>query len=254
MQPGGLNHKTILVLDSAGAPVTGLTLAAFTPVGYSRGYGASSWATWSHGATITEIASGYYALAFTLPPAAGFWRFRITANDITRTVLPNDWEGETEINDLDALYSAVVRPTATISSGSIALGASLPLELTAYRWRTLSIPITGIDFSNYPDSSLRLSIRSKDQTTLKWDAGPSATITTPSGGTAANFVLSGGGAGSTLTLTFPEDCSFFSALAAGNDRADLLWEVTGDHAGNAARTVPIIRSSALTILRREVGT
>jgi len=44
-----------------------------------------------------------------------------------------------------------------------------------------------------------------------------------------------------------------AAVAGGNAEAALRWEVRGDESSSAAKTKPIIKSSAVNILRHEVG-
>jgi hypothetical protein len=125
------------------------------------------------------------------------------------------------------------------------------LQVVAYRQRELTVtcvdaagtPITSLG-TDYPSASLRMSVRSADQTTTKWDAGPTGT---PSGFSIAT-------SGAVLSITIPETATFFSALAAGAMSATLYYEVTGDYGGDSAKTRPLIRSSTLTLLRREVGT
>jgi len=247
-RPGDISHRVIQVLDAAGNPKTGLVLAGFTIYAQGRGYGASAFTTWSHGTTLTELSGGYYDLAYALVPSAGWWRYVITSN-AGYTVWNSSWEGETEQQDLDSIYANVVKTTATLAT-SAQLGNVVPLELIAYRYRQVDITIldsTGAPYpisTNFPASSLKLSVRSQDQTTTKFDAGPT--------GTPVGFTLTS--SGSILTAIFPETSAFFSALAAGVASTSLYYEITGDLGGDATKTQPIIRSSPLTLSRREVGT
>ncbi len=255
--------KLLDVRDAAGAVVTGLTITDFTVLAYGRGYGASIFTTYTHSTDLQAIGGGLYDLAFLLPPSAGFWHYRILpTNPAYRIITPNEWSGEVEVNDLDSLYGSVVRPVATISQ-SAQLGMPLPMELVAYRYRTMEIPVVdqaGDDYdllaTDFPSATLRISIRSKDRTTTKWDAGPTGVISVGAG-TAAQFAIST--TGNILAIAFPEDSGFFAALtaavAAGKDTVDDLYvEVTGDKLSVAARTQPVIRSSNLRLTREEVGT
>lgn len=254
-QPGDVTHRLIKVLSPAGAGVTGLTLASFTFTSYGRGYGAGSWTTYAASAALVEIGGGLYSLQFSLPTSAGWWR--VMLEHTTNTVWSGSWEGEVETQDQDSLYGAIVQPVATLST-SFQLGSVQRAELIAFRYRTLSIPIvdsSGAAYTalatDFPSATLKISIRSKDQTTVKWDAGPSGTISAGAG-TAANFAITT--VGNVLTVVIPEDAGFFSALAAAADSVDLYAEITGDFSSNTAKTQPIIRSSIWTISRREVGT
>ena len=251
MQPGEINPQQVEIVDAAGAGVTGLTLSDLTISAYARGYGASIFTTWTHGSVMQSLGSGQYDLAWALPPSAGKWRYRAKLNNPAyRFASNNQWEGETETQDADSLFGSVVRPVATLSQ-SAQLGMPLPLELVAYRYRTLTIPVvdqSGAAYTNlatdFPSATLRMSVRSKNQVSTVWDAGPSATPT--------GFVITT--SGSTLSITIPEDATFFGALATGVDSVDdLYWEVTGDLGSDSTKTQPIIRSSNLRLTRREVG-
>ena len=254
-QPGDVTHRFIRVTTPAGVPVAGLTLASFTLVSYARGYGATVWTTYAAGAVLVDYGGGLYGLQFSLPPSAGWWRCMLL--HATNAVWNGSWEGEVETQDQDSLYGAIIQPVATLSTG-FQLGQVQPAELIANRYRVLTIAINdsaGAPYTalatDFPSATLKLSIRSKDQTTVKWDAGPSGIITT-GGGTAANFAITT--VGNVLSIAIPEDAGFFTALAAGVSSTDLYAEVTGDYTSSAAKTQPVIRSSVWTISRREVGT
>lgn len=254
-QPGEITYRLVKITSPTGIPVTGLTLGSFTFSSYGRGYGAGSWSSYAASSVLAEIGSGLYSLQFTLPTSAGWWR--VLFEHATNTVWNGSWEGEVETQDQDSLYGAIVQPVATLST-SFQLGSTVDASLVAFRYRVLTIPIydsSGAAYTNlatdFPSATLKLSIRSKDQITTKWDAGPSGVISSGAG-TAANFAITT--ASNVLTIAIPEDSGFFSALAAAADSADLFYEVTGDLGSVAAHTQPIIRSSAMTIIRREVGT
>ena len=249
-QPGGSVPRTIKVEDAAGNGIVGLTLASFTATAYGRGYGATIYTTYTHGMVVQALGGGWYDVAYVVPPSAGFHYLRLVpVSTAYRITTANEWQGETETQDLDSIFSSVVRPVATLTLGA-QLGMTLPLELVAYRYRELTIPVkdeAGVVIAtlatDYPDAQLKMSVRSKDGTTTTWDAGPTAT--------PAGFTLST--VGNVLTIIIPENATFFAALATGIDsKDDLYYEVTGDKNGTAAKTVPLIRSSALRLTRREV--
>lgn len=254
-QPGETTRRLVKVLDALGNGVTGLTLASFTFSSYGFGYGASVWSSYAAGAVLTAIGGGLYSLSFALPASAGWWRCMLEHASLR--VWSGSWEGELETQDWDSLYGSIVQPVATLST-SAQLGSVLPITMVVNRWRRLDIPITdsaGNPYTNlatdFPSSTLRVSVRSKDQTTTKWDAGPSGVISAGAG-TAANFLATTTGA--ILSLEIPEDSGFFAALPAATDSLDVYIEVVGDLGGVAAKTQPILRSSPLTLSRREVGT
>lgn len=250
MRPGDTQHRVIRVINPAtGAVVTGLTLAAFTVTALARGYGAAVWTAWTHGATLTEIGSGDYALAFTAPPTAGWWKFRIVHTAGTYQTDVTAYEGELENQDLDSIYAAGSPYSGSVSTAT-ELGTQIPLDLVAYRWRSIDITLetngVPVDLTTY--GNLRLSVRSKNQTSIKLDA---------SNGSPTGFVLTGSVAG-VLHIEFPEStgagvADIYAALAAGEDETSLYYEVTGDVGSDAAKTVPLIRSSSLRLLRRELG-
>ncbi len=253
-QPGNVTYRLIQVTDSAGAGVAGLTLASFTVIAKSRGYGAAGWTNFTPGSILVDLTGGYYSLEFTLPAAAGWWRYMIL--HATNRVWNGSWEGELEINDWDSVYASGVRPVV-LPTTTAYLGQSITgSELVAYRWNTWSIPVkdtagANVDLTLY--NNLLLSVRSKDQTTKKLDA---------SNGGPTGFILTG--AVGLLTVTWPETLGtvgtapdIYSWIGAGQLSGDiqpLYFEVTGDYNALAAQTVPIIRSSELRITRREVGT
>ena len=249
MQPGGTCVRLIRIRDAADAAVTGLTLAALTVEAYAHGYGAANWTTYAASAALTEIGGGRYRLTHTLPAAAGWFDVFVLPNDATRTVFDDHWQGEVETQDLDSLYANVVKSVALPTQGAL-LGNVVPGELVAYRWNRWQIPITDIagapiDLSGY--TNLTLSVRSKDQTTKKLDA--------TNGG---SWVITANASG-IITIEWPEStgagaADIYGWLVTGDlTKEPLYYELVGDQAGNAARTVPILRSSQLTITRREVG-
>lgn len=263
MQPGEVFTLAIKVETAAGVAVTGLLLASFTVNAYGRGYGAAVLTTYTHGTVVQEVGAGWYDITAVAPPSAGWMFYRVLpVSSANRITSPNEKSGEVETQDLDSLYGSVVRPVATLSQ-SAQLGMPLPMELVAYRYRTMSIPVVdqaGAAYTalatDFPSATLKISIRSKDRTTTKWDAGPSGVISVGTGN-AAQFTITT--TGNVLAIAFPEDSGFFSAMtaaiAAGKDSVDDLYvEVTGDLVSVAARTQPVIRSSNLRLTREEVGT
>lgn len=251
MQPGGLLPKVIRVTDASDSPVTtGLTIASFTTSALGRGYGASVWSAYAASFALgAHLGNGRWPVDFLLPPSAGHFDVELLPVDPTQTVTPNRWQGEAETQDLDSLYGNIVKGVALPTQGAT-LGLPYPGELVAYRWNRWDIPVKAgadIDLSSPAYNNLKLSVRSKDQTTIKLDAVNGV----------GGFVLTG--ALGLLTIEWPETtgsgvADIYGWLAAGALKADALYyEVTGDKDSNAAKTVPIIRSSELLITRREVG-
>lgn len=261
MRAGDLFSRIFRIKDASGAGVTGLVLGDFTVTAWGKGYAASTFTAYTHGTVLTEKSDGWYQIVAAAPPSAGWFLYEIEVDNAAyRHASPNQWSGEIEVQDLDSMYGAVVRPVAQLTQ-TAQLGMSLPMEFIAYRYRVLEItvvdqdgePITSLE-TDFPDATLRVAIRSQDQTTTKWEAGPTGSIDIPysGGGTEADFAISISGA--VLTIVFPEDCSWYAALATGTNSMNTLFiEVTGERDGDADKTQPIIRSSQITLARREVG-
>lgn len=255
MRPGDTTHRMPRVLNADDSPATGLTIASFTVVARARGYGASVWSTYTHNATLVEIGGGDYALSFSAPPSAGWWRFYLLPVDATKQVWNGSWEGECETQDLDSIYTGL----SAVQLGQIRnvyLGFTWPGELIAYRWQRWEIPVVDqngdpVNLSGY--DNLALSVRTLNQTTKKLDA---------SNGTPTGFVLTAS-AGGIVTVEWPESlgtlgsaADIYSIVPAGSLKMseELYFEITGDVDADPDQTVPIIRSSPLTVGRREVGT
>lgn len=253
MQPGGLLPKVIRVTDASDAPVTsGLTIASFTTSALGRGYGASVWSAYAASFVLgAHLGNGRWPVEFLLPPSAGQFDVELLPVDPTLTVTPNRWQGEVETQDLDSLYGNIVKPILMPTVGAL-LGQPYNGELVAYRWNQWTIPVKDqagalIDLSSPAYNNLKLSVRSKDQTTIKLDAVNGV----------GGFVLIG--TLGQLYIEWPEStgsgvADIYAWLAAGATKADALYyEATGDKDSDTAKTVPIIRSSELLIGRREVG-
>lgn len=247
VQPADTLSKLFLVTDAAGAAVTGLTLASnFTFTAWSKTYGGS-WATYSSSPTVTEIGSGYYSVDWSSPSNAGWWAAKISANSASHFLDENKWQGEMENQDGDSIFGSVARPIVRVT-GSGTLGQITSLELIADRYasRTWTFvdangdPVdVSSDYSNYA-----LSVRSEDQTTTVWDG---------TNGSPLAFGLTA--SSNALTATFPEDATFFSAIATGATQpVKLFYEITGDLGGDTAKTVALVQSSPLLLYRSEVGT
>ncbi len=240
-----------VVNPATGLGVTGLLLADFTIVGYKRAYGASPWAVYALGAAIAEIADGWYGLDFTNPAAAGYRLATIKPVLATYQLTHAGWDGEVMSQDLASIYAAVAKPVVTVSSSG-SVGQIVPLTLIAYRYRQLVMVFrdqngVAIDFpATY--NNLQLGIRDKTQSdaTAKWDL----TTAVPTVGTIS------GDASGNLTVTFPEDATFFAKIANPATTLDpysLQYEITGDLLA-VSKTVSLVPSSPLTLLRREYGT
>jgi hypothetical protein len=238
--------KFIKILDTAGNAKTGVVTGDLTVFAQHFPKGGSASASWTHAFALTELSLGWYLASFAAPPVACDWRLAV--EHASYRCWNGSWEGEVETNDLDSLFSSVVRPAFQLDNG-LQLGATGTLDCVAYRKRTLDIPFYDddgdpLDLSGY--TNLRMGVRTLAQTGTKWDAGPT--------GTPTGFVISVTGTShNVLHIEIPEDAAFYAELAAGQNSVQLFWEVVGDEGGVSTATVPIIRSSYLNCFRREYG-
>jgi hypothetical protein len=257
MKPLEANAKIFQVLNaSTGALVSGLTLSDFTIVHKYIPSGSTTPAAWTHGATITAVSglAGYYAINFASPPASVFWFLYPQPNNAAYIFNPvPGYQAELETQDVDSLYANLIR-TSVQDQTKVYLGQTISnASKVAFRYDVWTFTIlqgnTPVDLSGY--TNIKMGIRSPDQTAIKYEAVSGTggwTITANSAGL--------------LTITWPEAITnagtlggdVYSWLGIGKTSAEPLYiEVTGDVGGDTAKTVPIIRSSQITLLRREVG-
>jgi hypothetical protein len=256
MRPGDTRHVRILVLDAAGAAVTGLVKGDFSISTKKFPDGGSAWEAWSAAETVTEEGSGFYQVAFTLPSATAEWDFwiRHTSYD----VLDGHYQGAMDNYDFDYLYSRIIRPVATLTT-DFSLGAEIAMALVANRHQTKTLTVNDDNgdpvhlATDYTLATFILCIANEDQSKLwqyrqnganfeeKIDAGSWATL--------ANGQIAVDDLGN-FSITFPEDCDFFDQVTASDrpQESGLHYDVRADlSTGAANRTVAIIRSSTLTI-------
>lgn len=254
VQPANTVTKFIRRTTAAGVAVTGKVLADFTIAAYHHAAGGSP-ASHTHASTITELASGFYAWTYTLPATAGHYGFNILPASGTDTVEFVGVCGELELADLDSLNAAVSRPIVGLTSQGT-IGQTQAITLVNKRYRELVFSFVdangvAVDMTTY--SNITFGVRSvTDQATAppKIDAINGTT-------TAASAYVITAGSG-TVTVKIPEDATFF-VLTEGvtpdeDGTMDLRYELTGDQAATALKTVALIPSSVLTLTRREVGT
>jgi hypothetical protein len=257
VKPGEANAKIFQVINaSTGALVSGLTLSDFTIVHKYVPSGSTTPAAWTHGATITAVSglAGYYTLNFASPPAAAFWFIYPQPNNTAYIFNPvPGYQAELETQDVDSLYANLIRTTVQDQT-KVYLGQPISnAAKVAFRYDVWTFTIlqgnNPVDLSGY--TNVTLGIRSADQTSIKYNA------VTGVGG----WTITANNAG-LLSITWPEAITntgtlggdVYSWLATGKLSAEPLYiEVTGDIGGDTAKTVPIIRSSQMTLLRREVG-
>lgn len=247
MRPGDPICKYFRIIADNGTAVPGAVIAALTLTAWHMPYGGAP-ATWTHGATLTEVATGFYALTFTAPPTAGQWALWIVPTDTTRQIEFASVSGETENQDLDSLHNAVSRPIIGVS-GQGTIGQQVPLSLVAKRYRVVTFtfvdedgdPIdmtVGTTYTNY-----RWSVRDpNDQTATPPKFDQTTGIT--------------GGLGF-VRVTILEGSSFFAALPEGvnvEDDYNARHELVADLVAVAGETVALVPSSPLTLTRREEGT
>ena len=177
MIPGATNGKFFKVTTVAGVAVTGLTTVSFTFTALALAYGGTP-ATYvpSPVPTVVEIGSGYYYVSWGLYSSAGFDALDIVMAAGSNIVSPAMFGGEVEAYGAAQLAALCARPTATISATSL-IGAQLPLTLVPYRYRggsfaivlTIQLGGTPVDLTAF--NNFRMSIRSADQVSYKWEGG-----------------------------------------------------------------------------------
>lgn len=252
MQPGNGVTKYLRRLTAAGAASTGKVLADFTIAGYHKPTGGAA-ASYSHASTITELASGYYAWAYTLPSTAGCYGLDIVAASGTDSVDVVPINDELENADLDAIAASVNRPIVGLS-GSGTIGQVTPItNMVNKRYRELTFTFVdaagvAVDMTTY--TAITFGVRSKTDQTLappKIDA-INGTVTA-----ASTYVITA--ALGSIVVKVPEDATFFVLPegASVTDSMELEYELTGDVGGTATKTVSLVSSSPMTLIRREVG-
>lgn len=246
--PGEAQRRIFKVTNgTTGAAVTGLVLAGFTVEAYAYNRVAGTTASYSPAAALTEIGSGWYVLTASMPPNPGSFTLQITSN-AGHVVSPTQWSGEVESNDLDIIAGLATRP-AVIVTGQGTIGQVTPISLVRSRYRLLEWQFTdqagalidmtvGTTYTNYA-----FSVRDKvDQT-----------LTPPKYDQTTGFTTGLG----YVRLAILEASSFFTYLtegAAALTSREVRYELTADLVSPASETVPIVQSSPLYLLRREVGT
>ncbi len=227
MRPGDIATVVVTVLNG-GAPVTGLVTANFAVAYYLDA------TTPSAAFTVTEIGSGRYRVALTMPATIGYLTLFITSV-AGYTVQNGRYWGQLEAQDLTSLYAVVVRPVAQLT-GASALASEVQLNLNANRYKTLTVTVVDqngvpVDLSGY--TNWRFSV---------WDQKHLASI----------YLLNSGITGSALGVVswaIPENATFFSqidaAIAQGNNTLVLYYDMIADAGGVAADTSCIFRGTVV---------
>lgn len=247
-------YRAFRVVDpSTGLGVTGLVVGDFTIASYSRAYGAAAWGSYVSSYAIAEIGDGWYSLTFTNPSSAGYRLITIKLANCIYAMNISGLDGEVMTQDLASIYAAVAKPVVVLS-GTGSIGQRVPLTLIAYRYRVQTVVFrdtngVAIDLSGATYNNFLLSVRDKTQSnaTGKWDM----TTAVPTPGSVT------GDASGNLVITWPEDATFYAKIVnpatSFDPYSDLAYEVTADQL-STAKTIALIPSSPISLLRREVGT
>lgn len=231
MRPGDVAYLIVRVLN-AGVAVTGLVTANFTVTGYL------SATTPVISFTASEIGSGYYRLAVTLPGSAGWVTLLVASGSYT--VQQGRYFGEIEAQDTDSVYDQVIRPVVTQDS-TTAIGSEVTLELVAYRYAPVAFAVTSggvaVDLSGY--NGWKFTVWDRTHSITKYELTSGIT----------------GSPGGAVAFAVPENASFFSqidaALTAGTgDSVTLYYDVVANQAGDSAKTVSVVRGK-LILYRHE---
>lgn len=192
-QPGDSVCKFLFVTNATtSAPVTALTASDFTFTGLKKEPGASP-TTYSLGSTLTEIGSGFYAWEYVKPGAASHDGQHIAAVSSNHLITIVTFSGEVESYDYDALAALQAQSVGGAGTG-FTFGATVTLEVVAYRWKESTQAFTGADLSGAAYDNWKMGIRSVDQTTTIWDCDH---------GKLDGFTIVGDASGN-LTITIPE--------------------------------------------------
>lgn len=254
VQPANTVTKFLRRTTAAGVAVTGQVLANFAITAWHHPNGGVP-ASHTHASTITEMSGGIYAWTYTLPATAGHYGFDIGPASGTDTVEFCGVTGELESADLDSLNAAVSRPIIGLTSqGTIGQTQAITLVNKRYRELVFSfVDSNGDDVDMTTYSNITFGVRSPTDQTLTPPKVDAINGTTTAGST---YVITA--AVGTVTVKIPEDATFFvlteGATPDDNGTMDLYYELTGDQAATATKTVALIPSSVLTLIRREVGT
>jgi hypothetical protein len=237
--------------------VTGLTLSDFTIYAENVVFGAITFSTWTHNASLLASSRrpGAYGLFFTMPSPGPCWWIEAFPNNANYSTDISYWNGELTVQDEDSLFSNLARASIVEVSNATA-GSQYAIRLNAYRRNEFTLVFkTGnvlTDFTQY--YNLKLGVRTADQTTKKLDAY---------NGSPTGFVLTGDNVGN-LNIVFPATtgtlnsvADIYSYLAAGAVSSDpLYWDVSGNRTNNDETTREQIVKGGSTIIidRREFGT
>ncbi len=255
-QPNNTVVKFFKRLDAAGAPSPLKNTGDFVFVGYHAPAGTLP-AAYTHNSVITELANGYYAWSYSLAPTAGFSGLDIDVLAGTDTIEMLPLQGEVENQDLDAIYASASRPTVTLSGGGT-IGQVTPVTLVNKRYRKLTfnfVDAAGVNIDMTAGvlyTAYTFAVRARDNQTT---APPK--IDAVNGTVTAGFTYVITGGMGYVDVEIPEDATFFTLPEGASviETIDHRFELTADLvASPAARTVAIVQSSPLNLVRREVGT
>lgn len=193
--PGKAVVKFVRRVDSLGNGVASKILTDFTVTAFQCTYTGSP-ATYASSPALTDLANGYYAFTFNLPPSAGFGGADIVPASGTDSVFPVMFSGEVEAYDLKAIAALVAKPAATVSSASLIFN-QIPIQLEAYAFRILALKVVdqsgaAVDLTVY--NNFVLGIRDVTGVAFKWEAAS---------GSIFNFSVTGDASGN-LTIQIPE--------------------------------------------------
>ncbi len=255
-QPANTVVKYIRRLDAGGSPSLGKVTADFAFVGFHAPVGGSP-AAYAHGSATDELSDGYYAWSYVLAATAGFTGLDIEVASGTDIIEMLPLQGEVENQDLDSIYASASSPTVTLSGGGT-IGQVTPITLVNMRYRKLTFhfvddagnDIDMTDGVNYTD--FVFAVRARDNQT-----STPPKVDAEDGDATAGFNNAITGGPGFIDVEIPEDATFFTLTEGANviETIDHRYELTGDLVDSpAARTVALVQSSPLNLVRREAET
>ena len=254
-EPSNSIAKFFYIGLAAGTPVTALAIGNFTVVAAYKPR-SSATVAWTHASALVDLGAllgagwnGWYAWMYTMPSVGD--------SDCMIDIKPNSAAhflrfaaalGELEPKDLLSIYNAASKPVVTIT-GQGTLGQVTPITLVAKRYRRLTFTFVDNNGANIDMTAGTTYTNFVFGTRSKTDQ----TLTPPKADQTTGIT---GGVGY-VDVVILEASSFFNILTEGAtplDKIEILYELTADLVAVASETIPLVQSSPLTIVRREVGT
>lgn len=166
---------------------------AFASLGFKHEPGSSP-VSYSLGSVYVDLAGGNYSWTYALP-AVGCHHGQslLPVSPTTYGIEILTMGGETESQDLSSLGNLIAQPVGGAGL-AFAFGATVTLEIVAYRYKAAVQAFTSVDLSTAAYNNWKMGVRSADQVTTIWDCDS---------GAIDGFSITGDNSGN-LSVTMPE--------------------------------------------------